>query len=100
MSADPSFRMTIEDVFSIRGRGTVATGRVESGTLSVGDTIHIKGQSSSGKVVVTGIEAFRKVLNQAHTGDIVGVSLRGLSTQEVQHGDVLMGSDSEFSSSS
>lgn len=97
MSVDPSFRMTVEDVFSICGRGTFVLGRVESGTLCVYDMIHIKRQSSSGKAVVTAIEASRKILKQAYTGDIVGVLLRGFGKQEVQPGDVLMGSDPEFS---
>lgn len=97
MSADPSFRMTVEDVFTIKGRGTVVTGRVESGTLKVGDEIHLKRQSSSKKVIVTGIEAFRKLLNQAQAGDNIGVLLRDIGKQDVQRGDVLAGSDSEFS---
>jgi elongation factor Tu len=100
MSADPSFRMTVEDVFTIRGRGTVVTGRVESGTLNVGDEIHIMRQGSSKKTVVTGIEAFRKLLNQAQTGDNIGVLLRDVGKQEVQRGDVLIGLDSGLSWSS
>lgn len=98
MSADPSFRMTVVDIVNIRGRGTAVIGQVESGTLAVGDRTHIKGQSSSGKPVVTAVEMYRKRLNQAHAGDIVGVLLRGFG--KVQLGDVLMGSDSEFSWSS
>lgn len=97
MSTDPSFRLTVEDVFTIRGRGTVVTGRVESGTLNVGDQVYIKRQNSTKQTVVTGIEAFRKLLNQAQTGDTIGVLLRDISKQDIQRGDVLLGSDSEFS---
>jgi elongation factor Tu len=97
MPADPSFRMTVEDVFTIRGRGTVVTGRIESGTLAVGDEIQIKRPDSAKKTVVTGLEAFRKQLKQATVGDNVGVLLGQVSKDEVQRGDVLLGSDSEFS---
>ena len=96
MSADPFFRLTVEDVFTIRGRGTVVTGRVESGRLNVGDEIYIRRPSSSRKTVVTGIEAFRKQLDQAQAGDNVGVLLRDIGKQDVQRGDVLLGSDVEF----
>ncbi len=89
--------MTVEDVFTIIGRGTVVIGRIESGTLNVGDEIHIKRQGSAKKTVVTGIEAFRKQLNQANAGDNVGVSLRDVGKEDVHRGDVLMGTDSEFS---
>ena len=99
MSTDPSFRMTVEDVFTIKGRGTVVTGRVESGTLNVGDEIYLKRQSASKKTSVTGLEAFRKLLNQAQTGDNVGVLLKDVGKQDVQRGDVLLGSDSDFSGS-
>lgn len=97
MSADPFFRMTVEDVFFIRGRGTVATGQIESGTLNVNDEIYIRRPSSSKRALVTGIEMFRKQLNQAQTGDNVGVLLRDITKQDVAHGDVLLGSDIEFS---
>jgi elongation factor Tu len=96
MSADPFFRMTVEDVFAIRGRGTVVTGRIETGTLNVNDEIYIRRPNSSRKTVVTGIEAFRKQLNQAQAGENVGVLLRDITKQDVQHGDVLLGSDIEF----
>lgn len=96
MSADPSFRMTVQDVFTIKGRGTVVTGKIESGKLNVGDEIQIQRQGSSKKAVVTGIEAFRKQQNQAQMGDNIGVLLRDIGKQDVQSGDVLMGSDSEF----
>ena len=97
MPADPSFRLTVKDVFTIKGRGTVVTGQIESGTLNVGDEIQIQRQGSSKKVVVTGIEAFRKQLNQAQMGDNVGVLLRDIGRQDIQSGDILTGSDSEFS---
>jgi elongation factor Tu len=92
--------MTVEDVFFIRGRGTVVTGQVESGLLHVGDEIHLKRQGSTKKAVVTAIESFRKQLTQAQVGDNIGVVLRDISKQDVQHGDVLTGADSEFSWSS
>lgn len=97
MSTDPAFRMTVQDVFSIKGRGTVVTGQIESGTLNVGDEIQIQGKSSSKAIVVTGIEVFRKVINRAQAGDNVGVLLKDISKQDVQQGDVLMGSESVFS---
>jgi elongation factor Tu len=96
MSADPFFRMTVEDVFSIKGRGTVVTGQIESGTLRVNDEVYIRSARSSRKTIVTGIEAFRKILDQAQAGDNVGVLLRDVTKQDVQHGDVLLGSDIEF----
>jgi elongation factor Tu len=97
MSTDPSFRMTIADVFFIRGRGTVVTGQIESGTLNVDDEIYIQRSNSSRKVTVTGIEMFRKILDQAKAGDNVGVLLRDITKQEVEKGDVLLGSDIDFS---
>ena len=96
MSSDPFFRMTVEDVFFIRGRGTVVTGQVESGTLNVNDEIYIRRQNSSKKVTVTGIEMFRKILDQAKSGDNVGILLRDITKQEIEKGDVLLGSDIEF----
>ena len=96
MSADPFFRMTVEDVFFIRGRGTVVTGQIESGTLNVSDEIYIRRPNSSKKVTVTGIEMFRKILDQAHAGDNVGILLRDITKQEVDKGDVLLGSDFDF----
>jgi len=97
MSTDPLFRMTVADVFSIRGRGTIVTGQVESGTLNIGDEIYITHPGYSKKAVVTGIEAFRKLLQQANAGDNVGVLLRDISKTDVQQNDVLVGSDIDFS---
>jgi len=96
MSADPFFRMTVEDVFFIRGRGTVVTGRIESGTLNTNDEIYLRRSNSSRKVTVNGIEMLRKLLDQARAGDNIGVLLRDLTKQEVEKGDVLLGSDIEF----
>lgn len=97
MSTDPTFRMTVEDVFSIRDRGTVVTGRIESGMLNAGDEILIQRQGSSRKTNVTGIEAFRKQLQQAQAGDNVGLLLRDIQKQDIQRGDILVASDSDFS---
>jgi elongation factor Tu len=95
VSPDLSFRMTIEDVFAIRGRGTVVTGRVESGTLHVGDTVKIETWDGVIKAVVTGIEMFRRRVKQANVGDIVGVVLRDVAKEDVQRGDVLTGNSAD-----
>jgi elongation factor Tu len=97
MSTDPTFRMTVEDVFSIRGRGTVATGKVESGSLSKGDEIFISRGGAYKKVVVSGLEMFRKTLDQVNAGDNVGVLLAEVTKDDLQRGDVLTGSGAEFS---
>ncbi len=87
---DKPFLMAIEDVFTISGRGTVVTGRVERGTLKVGDEVEIVGLSDEiRKTVVTGIEMFRKTLDEAVAGDNVGVLLRGIGKDEVERGQVL-----------
>jgi len=87
---DKPFLMAIEDVFTITGRGTVVTGRVERGTLKVGDEVEIVGLSEEKKkTVVTGIEMFRKQLDEAIAGDNVGVLLRGITKDEVERGQVL-----------
>ena len=87
---DKPFLMSIEDVFTITGRGTVVTGRVERGVLHVGDTVEIVGLSHEvKKTVVTGIEMFRKILDEAQAGDNVGVLLRGIERREVERGQVL-----------
>ena len=88
--SDLPFLMPVEDVFSITGRGTVATGRVERGTLVVSDEVEIVGLSEeSRKVVVTGIEMFRKLLDQAEAGDNIGALLRGVQRNEIERGQVL-----------
>ena len=87
---DQPFLMPVEDVFSITGRGTVATGRVERGTLLVNDEVEIVGLTDEArKVVVTGIEMFRKLLPQAEAGDNIGALLRGVQRNEIERGQVL-----------
>ena len=86
---DKPFLMPIEDIFSIQGRGTVVTGRVERGTLKVGDEVEIVGLRPTQKTVVTGIEMFRKELDEALPGDNVGVLLRGIEKNDVERGQVL-----------
>lgn len=87
---DKPFLMPIEDIFTITGRGTVVTGRVERGVLHLGDTVEIVGLSHEiKKTVVTGIEMFRKILDEAQAGDNIGVLLRGIEKNEVERGQVL-----------
>lgn len=86
---DKPFLMPIEDVFSISGRGTVVTGRVERGVIHVGDEIEIVGIKPTQKTTCTGIEMFRKLLDQGEAGDNVGVLLRGTKREEVERGQVL-----------
>ncbi|MCG8500902.1 MAG: elongation factor Tu [Firmicutes bacterium] len=88
--SDLPFLMSIEDVFSITGRGTVATGRVDRGTIRVSDEVEMVGMADeSRKVVVTGIEMFRKLLDEAQAGDNIGALLRGVQRTEIQRGQVL-----------
>ncbi|KAJ6334303.1 hypothetical protein OIU77_024496 [Salix suchowensis] len=88
---DKPFLMPIEDVFSIQGRGTVATGRVEQGTIKVGEEVEILGLSKEGpkRTTVTGVEMFKKLLDQGQAGDNVGLLLRGLKREDVQRGQVI-----------
>jgi elongation factor Tu len=86
---DKSFLMSVEDVFSITGRGTVATGRVERGTVKVGDEVEIVGLKPTRKSVVTGVEMFRKLLDQAQAGDNIGTLLRGVDKNDIERGMVL-----------
>ena len=86
---DQAFLMPIEDVFSISGRGTVVTGRVERGVVKVGDEIEIVGLKETAKTTCTGVEMFRKLLDQGEAGDNVGVLLRGTKRDEVERGQVL-----------
>ncbi len=86
---DQSFIMPIEDVFSIEGRGTVVTGRIESGVVNVGDEIEIVGLKDTVKTTCTGVEMFRKLLDRGEAGDNVGVLLRGTKRDDVQRGQVL-----------
>ena len=88
--SDKPFLMPVEDVFSISGRGTVATGRVERGTVKVGDAVEIVGLSDEkGSSVVTGVEMFHKLLPQAEAGDNIGVLLRGVAKDGIERGQVL-----------
>ncbi len=86
---DKPFLMPVEDVFSISGRGTVATGRVERGVVNVGDAVEIVGITETHKTVATGVEMFRKLLDQGRAGDNVGVLLRGVKKDEIERGQVL-----------
>ena len=87
---DKPFLMPVEDIFSITGRGTVATGRVERGVLKVGDNVEIVGLSTEPRtVVVTGLEMFRKILDEAQAGDHIGALLRGVQRAEIERGQVL-----------
>ncbi len=86
---DKPFLMPVEDVFSISGRGTVATGRVERGIVKVGDEVVIVGINETRKTVATGVEMFRKLLDEGQAGDNIGVLLRGVKREEVERGQVL-----------
>jgi len=86
---DQPFLMPVEDVFSISGRGTVVTGRVERGVIKVGEEVEIVGIRESAKTTVTGVEMFRKLLDQGQAGDNIGVLLRGTKRDEVERGQVL-----------
>jgi elongation factor Tu len=86
---DKPFLMPVEDVFSIKGRGTVATGRVERGVVKVNDEIEIVGIRPTKKVVVTGVEMFRKLLDQGQAGDNIGALLRGIERTDIERGQVL-----------
>ena len=91
---DKPFLMPVEDVFSITGRGTVATGRIESGIVKVGEEVEIVGMNNDKKTVVTGVEMFRKLLDEGRAGDNVGLLLRGVGKEEVERGQVLCKSGS------
>ena len=88
-AVDGAFLMPVEDVFSISGRGTVVTGRVERGVIKVGEEIEIVGIAPTQKTICTGVEMFRKLLDQGQAGDNVGILLRGTKREEVQRGQVL-----------
>ena len=81
--------MPVEDVFGIKGRGTVATGRIERGIVKVGDEVEIVGVQATRKVVVTGVEMFKKILDEGGAGDNVGCLLRGIERDEIERGQVL-----------
>ena len=86
---DKPFLMPVEDVFSITGRGTVATGRVEQGVVNTGDEVEIVGIKDTTKTVVTGVEMFRKILDEGRAGDNIGALLRGTKREEIERGQVL-----------
>jgi len=86
---DKPMLMSVEDVFSIKGRGTVATGRIEQGIVKVGEEVEIVGIRPTRKTVATGVEMFRKLLDEGRAGDNVGVLLRGVGKDEVERGQVL-----------
>jgi elongation factor Tu len=86
---DKPFLMPVEDVFSITGRGTVATGRIEQGKINTGDEVEIVGIKDTSKTVVTGVEMFRKILDEGQAGDNVGCLLRGTKREEIERGQVL-----------
>jgi elongation factor Tu len=86
---DRPFLMPVEDVFSISGRGTVATGRIERGRVKVGEEIEIVGMKDTTKTTVTGVEMFRKLLDEGQAGDNVGCLLRGVKREDIERGQVL-----------
>jgi elongation factor Tu len=88
-ATDRPFLMPVEDVFSISGRGTVVTGRVERGIVRVGEEVEIVGIKDTVKTVVTGVEMFRKLLDQGQAGDNIGALLRGTKREDVERGQVL-----------
>ena len=86
---DKPFLMPVEDVFGIKGRGTVATGRIERGIVKVGDEVELIGIKPTRKIVVTGVEMFKKLLDQGQAGDNVGCLIRGIERDEIERGQVL-----------
>ena len=84
-----TFLMPVEDVFTITGRGTVATGRVERGIVKNGDTVEIVGMGPTKTTVITGVEMFKKLLDQAEAGDNIGLLLRGIERKDIQRGQVI-----------
>jgi elongation factor Tu len=100
MPTDPSFRMTVQDVFFIRDRGTVVTGQIEQGVLKVGDELQIQRPGTARKVIVTGLEMFRKQLTQAGAGENVGILLKNLDKDDLKAGDILTGGDASTGSGS
>ncbi len=91
---DKPFLMPVEDVFGIKGRGTVATGRIERGIVKVGDEVELLGITATRKIVVTGVEMFKKLLDEGRAGDNTGLLLRGIEREEIQRGQVLAKSGS------
>jgi elongation factor Tu len=93
-AVDKPFLMPVEDVFGIKGRGTVATGRIERGIVKVGDEVELVGVHATRKIVVTGVEMFKKLLDEGRAGDNVGCLLRGIERDEIERGQVLAKSGS------
>lgn len=91
MTDEVLFQMTVEDVFSIRGRGTVVTGKIEQGVLNVGDMVELRGTYDTREIVITAIELFRKKVEQAGPGNYVGLVLGDITKDEVSRGDELVG---------
>ena len=96
---DKPFLMPVEDVFTISGRGTVVTGRVERGVVKVGDEVEVVGIRPTQKTVCTGVEMFRKTLDQGQAGDNIGVLLRGVKREEVERGQVVATAWDDYASS-
>ena len=88
-AVDKPFLMPVEDVFGIKGRGTVATGRIERGIVKVGDEVELVGVKATRKIVVTGVEMFKKLLDEGRAGDNVGCLIRGIEREEIERGQVL-----------
>jgi elongation factor Tu len=96
MTTDSTFHMIVEDVFSIRNRGTVVTGKIDMGSLKTGDEVVVRGRNGDKKTTVTGIEAFKKILDQANAGENVGLLLKDLTRQDVQKGDEIIAPGEDF----
>ena len=88
-AVDKPFLMPVEDVFGIKGRGTVATGRIERGIVKVGDEVELVGVKATRKIVITGVEMFKKLLDEGQAGDNVGCLIRGIEREEIERGQVL-----------
>jgi elongation factor Tu len=97
MPTDPEFRMIVEDVFTIRGRGTIVTGRIGQGSLEAGNVVELRGTGFHQEVVVAAIEQFRRPVERASAGDYVGLVLEDIAKDEVERGDVLAGSKWDLS---
>src|SRR5258708_29922988 len=88
-ATDKPFLMPVEDVFGIKGRGTVATGRIERGIVKVGEEVELIGVKATRKIVITGVEMFKKLLDEGRAGDNVGCLIRGIERQEIERGQAL-----------
>ena len=93
MPTDPQFRMYVQDVFLIRGRGTIVTGCIDQGTLAAGDIVGLRGPDYAREVEVVAIEMYRRPVDRAEAGQIVGLVLKDIAKDEVQRGDLLAGSE-------